>query len=103
MVLENHDRLFLTIFKVKVLEKVVENTGFEPATSGDLEMYYQANERFHLVIYAASHNSFLYEETSNMQCRLAVYRCLQLRSHGRLKDSRNEHQGILDADRRAHV
>ena len=32
-----------------------------------------------------------------MQCRLAVYRRLQLRSHGRLKDSRNEHQGILDA------
>ena len=69
----------------------------EALESGDLEMYYQANERFHLAIYAASHNSFLYEETSNMQCRLAVYRRLQLRSHGRLKDSCNEHQGILDA------
>ena len=69
----------------------------EALESGDLEMYYQANERFHLAIYAASHNGFLYEETSNMQCRLAVYRRLQLRSHGRLKDSRNEHQGILDA------
>ena len=69
----------------------------EALESDDLEMYYQANERFHLAIYAASHNSFLYEETSNMQCRLAVYRHLQLRSHGRLKDSCNKHQKILDA------
>ena len=69
----------------------------EALESGDFEMYYQANARFHLSIYAASHNGFLYEETSGMQQRLAVYRRLQLRSHGRLKDSRDEHQGILDA------
>lgn len=65
--------------------------------SGDFEKYYQANERFHLAIYAASHNGFLYEETAAMQRRLATYRRLQLRSHGRLKDSHSEHLGILEA------
>lgn len=77
--------------------------------SGDFEMYYKANEGFHLAIYSASHNSFLYEKTSAMQRQLATYRRLQLRSHGRLKDSHNEHQSVLEAimagdgERAAHL
>ena len=32
--------------------------------AGDMDTYYHDNERFHLAIYAASHNSFLYEEAT---------------------------------------
>lgn len=65
--------------------------------AGDVDAYYHDNERFHLAIYQASHNSFLCEETSAMHRRLGAYRRLQLRSRGRLKSSRDEHLGIIEA------
>lgn len=63
----------------------------------DVDAYYHENERFHLAIYAASHNGFLCEETSAMHRRLGAYRRIQLRSRGRLKSSRDEHRGIVEA------
>ena len=65
--------------------------------AGDVDAYYYENERFHMAVYAASHNSFLCEETSAMHRRLGAYRRLQLRNRGRLKSSRDEHRGIVEA------
>lgn len=65
--------------------------------AGDVDAYYRENERFHMAIYRACHNSFLCEETSAMHRRLGAYRRLQLRSRGRLKSSRDEHRGIIEA------
>lgn len=65
--------------------------------ASDVDAYYYENERFHMAIYAASHNGFLCEETSAMHRRLGAYRRLQLRSRGRLGSSRDEHLGIIEA------
>lgn len=65
--------------------------------AGDVDAYYYENERFHMAIYQACHNSFLCEETSAMHRRLGTYRRLQLRSRGRLRSSRDEHRGIIEA------
>jgi len=65
--------------------------------SGDTDAFYQANERFHMAVYVASHNSFLAEKAASMFRRLGVYRRLQLRIRGRLKISRDEHAGVVEA------
>jgi len=65
--------------------------------AGDTDAFYHANERFHMAIYLASHNSFLAEMAASMFRRLAVYRRLQLRIRGRLKISRDEHAGVVEA------
>ena len=64
---------------------------------GDVDNYYHENERFHLAIYAASHNSFLNEKATSLFRRLGAYRRLQLRIRGRLKTSREEHAGVIEA------
>lgn len=69
----------------------------EAFEAADVDAYYHENERFHLAIYRASHNGFLCEETSAMHRRLGAYRRLQLRSRGRLRSSRDEHIGIVEA------
>lgn len=63
----------------------------------DPDSYYARNEIFHHVIYAGSHNSFLYERASALHGRLHSYRRLQLRVRGRIADSFSEHQKIVDA------
>ena len=59
--------------------------------------YYYANERFHLLIYAASGNTFLASTATALHSRLKPYRRLQLRVPGRLERSANEHEGIIAA------
>ena len=65
--------------------------------NGDTNAYFYANERFHFAMYAASHNSFLAEQSTQLQRRLRPYRRLQLRVRNRLQRSFAEHQLILDA------
>ena len=65
--------------------------------SGDADTYYYANERFHHLIYAACHNSFLIEQARQLHDRLKPYRRLQLRARSRVATSLAEHQGIVDA------
>ena len=59
--------------------------------------YYYQNEKFHHVIYAGSHSSFLAEQVSALRRRLRPYRRLQLRVRNRLGNSFAEHQRIVDA------
>jgi DNA-binding GntR family transcriptional regulator len=65
--------------------------------TGDVDNYYHENERFHMAIYAASHNSFLNQKAASLFRRLGAYRRLQLRIRGRLKTSRDEHAEVVEA------
>ncbi len=64
---------------------------------GDPDAYFRANQTFHDAIYAASHNSFLIEQATNLQNRLRVYRRLQLRVPNRVSRSLAEHDQIVEA------
>jgi len=61
------------------------------------DTYYRLNEQFHHLIYAASHNVFLEEQTIALHRRLRPYRRLQLRVRDRMSTSFSEHAGIVEA------
>ncbi|MCC9625791.1 GntR family transcriptional regulator [Thalassospira sp. MA62] len=63
----------------------------------DADAYYEANVRFHEVIYAGGRNKFLERQTKNVRNRLAPYRRLQLHRPGRMTKSNDEHAEILTA------
>ncbi|OIR19503.1 HTH-type transcriptional regulator McbR [mine drainage metagenome] len=65
--------------------------------ANDPDAYYQRNERFHHLIYAASHNVFLEEQATALHRRLRPYRRLQLRVRDRMGTSFSEHAGIVEA------
>jgi DNA-binding GntR family transcriptional regulator len=67
------------------------------AEQGEAHAYYDANRRFHEVIYAGSHNSYLEEATSGMRNRLSPYRRFQLHQPGRTMKSWNEHRAVVEA------
>lgn len=67
------------------------------AMARDADAYFYANERFHYAIYAASHNTYLFEQAAALQRKLRPYRRLQLRVRNRPQRSFEEHQVILDA------
>lgn len=67
------------------------------AEAKDPDTYFYANERFHYALYAASHNTFLCEQSASLQRRLRPYRRLQLRVRNRTSRSFDEHQAIVDA------
>lgn len=61
------------------------------------ERYFDANYRFHEIIYRGSHNDFLSETTMKLRNRLSPYRRFRLQSLARLKVSNREHNRILKA------
>lgn len=67
------------------------------AETDDPDAYYSANEDFHELIYAGTHNRFLAEEVRRMRRRLQAYRRLQLRVRNRIANSLDEHAVIVDA------
>ncbi len=67
------------------------------ARGADLDAYYYANEHFHGLIYAASHNEFLASQATQLNRRLRVYRRLQLRVRDRLESSFGEHGKVVAA------
>src|ERR1700760_3979065 len=67
------------------------------AAARDADAYFYANERFHYAIYAASHNTFLFEQAASLQRKLRPYRRLQLRVRNRPQRWFGEHQATLDA------
>jgi DNA-binding GntR family transcriptional regulator len=67
------------------------------ARTGDADAYYYANERFHHVLYEASHNGYLAEQCRQLHDRLKPYRRLQLRALSRVAVSLAEHQAVVDA------
>jgi DNA-binding GntR family transcriptional regulator len=69
----------------------------ELAEKGEAHAYYDANRRFHEVIYAGTHNTYLEETTRNMRNRLQPYRRFQLHHPGRTMKSWKEHRAVVDA------
>lgn len=67
------------------------------AENGDVNKYYEANARFHEVVYKGSHNQFLEQTTRTTRNRLAPYRRYQLHHPGRLMDSFWEHDAVEKA------
>lgn len=67
------------------------------ADARDPDTYYYTNERFHHAIYAASHNSYLGEQASQLHRKLRVYRRLQLRVRNRVGTSYAEHDNVVTA------
>ena len=65
--------------------------------ANDPDAYYRFNEKFHLALYAASHNRFLAEQATQLHRRLRPYRRLQLRVPGRMESSFAEHAAAIDA------
>jgi DNA-binding GntR family transcriptional regulator len=65
--------------------------------AGDSDRYYYDNARFHLGIYAASHNQFLAEQARALHRRLQPYRRLQLRVRNRMATSYREHGEVVAA------
>lgn len=78
------------------LAKVMELCERE-ATGGDTNSYYRANETFHQLIYQASGNSFLVQQTIALKNRLKPYRRLQLQVRDRMAQSLQEHRALVDS------
>jgi len=78
------------------------------AETGDIDVYYEANLRFHETIYEISHNRFLADVTMNVRNRVAPFRKAQFRNFGRLLKSVAEHERVVaailtgDAEQAAH-
>jgi DNA-binding GntR family transcriptional regulator len=69
----------------------------EAAEAQDASLYYAENERFHTILYRQSGNGFLEQECLRLQRRLKPFRRMQLRLRGRLRQSLEEHRGIVEA------
>ncbi|MEM5500204.1 GntR family transcriptional regulator [Ahrensia kielensis] len=69
----------------------------EAVATQDADMYFAANERFHHTIYAHCGNNFLELETLQLYRRLKPFRRQQLHLRGRLQQSLDEHEGIVEA------
>jgi DNA-binding GntR family transcriptional regulator len=67
------------------------------AERGAVHAYYDANRRFHEVIYAGSHNTYLEDTTRGMRNRLSPYRRFQLNHPGRTMKSWTEHRSVVEA------
>jgi len=65
--------------------------------AGDAAEYFRLNEVFHMTIFEASHNSFLFDHTCALHKRLRPYRRLQLRVRNRMANSFREHGEIVEA------
>ncbi|KJZ19002.1 GntR family transcriptional regulator [Loktanella sp. S4079] len=63
----------------------------------DPDLYYHENEHFHHLIYRASGNGFLEQETQKLHRRLKPFRRVQLHLRGRMKQSMAEHQKVVRA------
>jgi DNA-binding GntR family transcriptional regulator len=67
------------------------------ARKADPELFYEANARFHEMIYAASHNTYLARETINLRNRLEAYRREATFHPGLIGMTMAEHERILNA------
>lgn len=67
------------------------------AANGDFDAYDQLNRDFHETLYHATHNGVLAEQALALRGRLAAFRRVQLRQHGRLDRSRAEHDDLIRA------
>lgn len=65
--------------------------------AGDREGFAEANQLFHTLLYAGTHNGILMEMAGSLRRRLQPYRSAQFRGAGRLARSFAEHEAIAEA------
>ena len=67
------------------------------AKGDDPDAYADANQAFHLAIYAGTHNAVIADFTAKLRSRLAPFRRAQFHTPGRLPKSWDEHQAVVQA------
>lgn len=74
----------------------------ERAQADDPNGYAQANAELHDVIYEASGNAFIVEQTRLVRLRIAPYRGRMFEKPGRLARSQTEHEAVVKAIQAGH-
>jgi DNA-binding GntR family transcriptional regulator len=77
--------------------QALQETMAQLVRSGDPDAYADANQMFHLTIYAVAHNTVVTEFTAGLRRRLAPFRRAQFRTLGRLPRSWEEHDAVVQA------
>ena len=67
------------------------------AKHGDANSYYRSNEVFHHLLYQASANQYLQQQTLQLKNRLKPYRRMQLQISKRIEQSLAEHRDLFNA------
>lgn len=86
----------MTAEELQRLEQVHLAIG-EAASAGDTEAYAASNLAFHRLIFAASHNEYLAEQTNTLRSRLQPYRNWMVQKMNRMLLSHEEHGVVLEA------
>ena len=77
--------------------QALQDSMAELVRAGDPEAYADANQTFHLTIYAGAHNAVIADFTAGLRRRLAPFRRAQFRTIGRLPRSHAEHDAVVRA------
>lgn len=88
--------LRMTSLERRRLEILQEQMG-DLVRAGDPDAYADANQTFHLTIYAGAHNSVVSDFTAGLRRRVAPFRRAQFRTLGRLPLSHAEHGVVVQA------
>jgi DNA-binding GntR family transcriptional regulator len=88
--------LRMTPLERRRLEALQEQMG-ALVREGDPTAYADANQTFHLTIYAGAHNSVIADFTASLRRRVAPFRRAQFRTEGRLPKSWAEHGAVVRA------
>lgn len=67
------------------------------AETDQVDAFYEANRHFHELIYEASQNGFLAEQTRSLRNRVSTYRKLVTRNLRRRIDTIDEHDQVISA------
>jgi DNA-binding GntR family transcriptional regulator len=67
------------------------------AETDQVDAFYEANRRFHELIYEASQNAFLAEQTRSLRNRVSTYRKLVTQKLRRRIDTIDEHDQVISA------
>jgi DNA-binding GntR family transcriptional regulator len=88
--------LSMTPTERRRLEALHERMG-DLVRAGDMAGYTDANDAFHALIYAGTHNPVLIELMTGLRRRLSPFRRAQFRTAGRLARSHQEHDTVVKA------
>jgi DNA-binding GntR family transcriptional regulator len=62
-----------------------------------IDRFYEINRRFHELVYEASQNDFLADQTRSLRNRVSTYRKMVTRKVRRRLDTVDEHEQVIDA------
>ncbi len=86
----------ISVAQKAALDQALAETGAR-ADAGDPAGYEKANARLHEVIYQASGNGFIVEQTRELRLRIATYLGRSFERPGRLAQSQAEHHDVVRA------